>query len=449
VQQQASPGGAGVEGKVLALESDGYARELWGQPGEIILSLALSKDGKLLAGGGVDGKIYRIDPVRAEATLLYKADSSQITSFLTEPDGSLLATGGNLGALFRLGGRIASEGTFQSIAFDARVFSSWGKLSWRSDEPPGTSIRMQARSGNTAEPDSSWSDWSSPFERKEGSLIDRPKARYVQWRATLRSAEGKSSPRLWEVDLNYLQRNLPPEVRSVEVQAPGVVFQKPNKSASTAAAPGDGTSSSARGDRERTSHRPAQQPRPQNDKEGRAVQWGATDPNGDDLVYTVYYRGTDEADWKLMEKDLTDPFFSWDITSMADGVYLLRVVAQDTPSNPEGSALSSERLSDPFDVDNNPPRIGPIRADVSGSSARLEFEVADSFSILGEVIYSVNAREWEVATPQDGITDSPREDYRLELTGLSQGEATVVIKASDTSGNSSTAKTVLRVGTRR
>jgi hypothetical protein len=96
------------------------------------------------------------------------------------------------------------------------------------------------------------------------------------------------------------------------------------------------------------------------------------------LVYSVYYRGAEERQWKLMEKDLTDSFFSWDATSLADGTYLLRVVAEDSPSNPEGAFLSAERLSDPFDVDNNPPQISPIQAALSGSSLKLEFVVEDS-----------------------------------------------------------------------
>jgi len=444
----AGPPGAGVESKILCLERDGYAREIWGQAGELILSLALDREGSVIAGGGVDGKIYRVDPVRTDATLVHKADSLQISGLLKEPDGSLLAVGSNLGAVFRLGGKVGSEGTYQSAAFDARVFSSWGNLAWRGETPPGTSVRVQTRTGNTAEPDASWSEWSAPVERREGGITHSPSARFIQWRATLRSSDGKASPRLGEVSVTYLQRNLPPEIKSLEVQAPGVVFQKPNKSSSTAA-PGEGAGSAGRGDRDRSSHRGSQQPRPQSDKEGRAAQWGASDPNGDDLTYSVYYRAADEKEWKLMEKDLTDPFLSWDATSMADGTYLLRVVAEDTPSNPEGSALSTDRLSDPFDVDNNPPSISPIHAAVSGSSARLEFEVADTFSNVGEVIYSANAREWEVATPVDGITDSPKEDYRIDLTKLAAGEVTVVVKATDSAGNSATTKTVLQVGASR
>jgi hypothetical protein len=121
-------------------------------------------------------------------------------------------------------------------------------------------------------------------------------------------------------------------------------------------------------------------------------------------------------------------------------------VADDSPSNPDSSALSTERLSDPFDVDNNPPVIEAIQGSPSGNSLKLEFTVEDSFSNVGEVIYSVNAREWEVVPPVDGITDSPKETYRVELTNLPQGEVTFVVKASDTAGNSATAKKVVHIG---
>ena len=441
-------GGAGVESRIMALELDGYSREIWSQPGELILSLAVDRDGKVIAGGGTDGKIYLVDPLRSESTLLEKADSSQISALLRESDGSVLAAGSNLGAVYRLGGTVASEGTFESAAFDTKVFSSWGKMSWRAETPSGASVNLQVRTGNTAEPDSNWSEWSTPYRDGAGSLVERPSARYVQWKATLKSG-GKDTPRLGEVDVTYLQRNLPPELKSVDVQAPGTVFQKPNRSSSSAAVPGEGGTASGKGDRDKGAHHAIQQPRPQTDPEGRAAQWGASDPNGDDLVYSVYYRGADESQWKLMEKDLTDSFFSWDATSLADGTYLLRVVAEDSPSNPEGAFLSAERLSDPFDVDNNPPQISPIQAAVSGSSLKLEFEVADSFSDVGEVFYSVNAREWELLPPADGFTDSRREAYRLELKSLETGEITVVVKASDAAGNSATSKKVIQIGAPR
>jgi len=439
------PPGAGVESRVVLVEADGYSREIWSGTGDLVLSLALDPAGNVIAGTGIDGKIYRIDPAQGDATLLTKADSAQVTALLAEPGGSLLASCANLGALYRLGGRVASEGTFESAPFDARVFSSWGRISWKGETPPGSSIGVQVRTGKTPDPDVTWSGWSPVYE-KPGTLIERPRARYVQWRAVLKSGDGRAGPLLGEVAVNYLQRNLPPEIRSVEVQSPGVVFQRSNKSGVSSAAPAEGASGSGRAfDREHPARRPPQQPRPRNEAEGRAVQWTAADPNGDDLQYSVHYRGVEEKEWKLMEKDLTDPFFSWDATSMADGTYLLRVVAEDAPSNPPGASLSAERLSEPFDVDNNPPRIGPIRASVSGPSARVEFEVADSFTIPGSVEYSVNAGEWQSVHPVDGISDSIREDYRVDLPRLPAGETVVVVRAADAAGNSATAKVLLQV----
>ena len=43
----------------------------------------------------------------------------------------------------------------------------------------------------------------------------------------------------------------------------------------------------------------------------------------------------------------------------------------------------------------------------------------------------------------DGFSDSPRESYRLDLKDLPAGENTVVVKASDSVENSTTAKKVL------
>jgi hypothetical protein len=447
-QQQAAPTapapGAGVEGRVVLVEADGYSREIWSGMGDLILSLAPGPEGSVIAGAGTDGKIYRIDPVRSEATLLTRAESAQVTALLAEPGGSFLASCSNLGGLYRLGGKLAAQGTFESAPFDARVFSTWGRVAWKGETPAGSSIGIQVRTGKTPDPDATWSGWSPVYE-KAGTAVDRPRGRYAQWRAVLKSGDGRAGPRLGEVTVSYLQRNLPPEIKSVDLQSPGVVFQRPGRSGGNSAAPPEGAGGPPRaGEREHPARRAPQQPRPQNEAGGRAVQWTAADPNGDDLQFSVYYRGVDEKEWKLMEKDLADPFFSWDGTSLADGTYLLKIVAEDSPSNTQGESLQAERLSEPFDVDNNPPRIGPLRASVSGATARIEFEVADSFSDVGMVEYSVNAEDWRSVHPVDGISDSSREDYRVELSSISAGETVVVVRAGDAAGNSATAKVLIQ-----
>jgi len=62
--------------------------------------------------------------------------------------------------------------------------------------------------------------------------------------------------------------------------------------------------------------------------------WLALDENDDDLIYSVYYRGEGEKQWKLLKDNVHDQFYSWDTSSMADGAYYLKIVASDAPSNP-------------------------------------------------------------------------------------------------------------------
>ena len=103
--------------------------------------------------------------------------------------------------------------------------STWGAISWRGTTPAGSRIEISTRSGNTETPDDTWSPWSAPYTAAEGSPITSPKARYLQWRAVAdRQRDGRS---LTSVTAAYLQRNLRPQVQSITVHPPGIVFQKP------------------------------------------------------------------------------------------------------------------------------------------------------------------------------------------------------------------------------
>jgi len=63
------------------------------------------------------------------------------------------------------------------------------------------------------------------------------------------------------------------------------------------------------------------------------VSWQAEDPDGDRLVYALYFRGEDEREWKLLKSILRRHLHA-DGDSLADGRYLFRVVASDSPANP-------------------------------------------------------------------------------------------------------------------
>jgi sugar lactone lactonase YvrE len=432
-----------MEGKVLKISPDGYAREVWSGSQEAILSLAAPRGGRLLLGSSAQGRIYALDE-NDKVSEVARIGSGQVTAMLPLERDVAIA-GSNFGTVALLRPGYAESGQFESRVLDARSFAAWGRAAWRAEAPKGTSVALTVRCGNTEEPDRTWSPWGAPLAGSDGSLVDCPTARFLQWRAMLKSADADHTPILREVAITYLQRNLPPEIKKIEVQAPGVSFQK--VPASPAAGPQEGRGAgSGTGDIEGGG---VKKPRPTSrrgfEPGARSVNWQASDPNDDDLVYDLYYRAADETAWKRIRREIDDDFATLDGAALPDGTYRFRVVASDAPSNPQGKALTAEELSAPFDVDNTPPRIEEIKTSMQGSTARVGFTAADSFSIIREAAWSVDAGDWVVAPPADGLEDSRSELHEIDVEGLAAGEHSIVIRATDGAGNTGAGRAVIRI----
>jgi methionine-rich copper-binding protein CopC len=90
-------------------------------------------------------------------------------------------------------GAYASSGTFVSSLFDAGRVANWGTATWTAAVPVGTGLTVLTRSGNTATPDSSWSDWTGV---SSGGQIASPPARYLQYELVLTSTGTALTPML-------------------------------------------------------------------------------------------------------------------------------------------------------------------------------------------------------------------------------------------------------------
>ena len=95
-------------------------------------------------------------------------------------------------------------------------------------------------------------------------------------------------------------------------------------------------------------------------------------------------------------------------------------------------------------IDNTPPvvTIGAVR--YSGGAAHVELEAADAASPLRRCEYSLDAGSWVPVEAADGVIDSLREKFVLDLTGLPPGEHLLVIRAADSANNTGLAKVVLK-----
>ena len=426
---------------VLRIDPDGRVEEWWRSQTDVGLSLAIRGENELLIGTGSSGRLYSVRE-RGAGTLLNELQESQITALSPDASDGVVVATSNRGNLYRLRSMPVREGEYESDVRDTRGMARWGRIRWESEQPPGTSVRLFARSGNTDSPDQTWSEWTGPYTDPAGEALACPPARYLQWKAVL-GTRNDETPSVSSVSASYLTRNNPPRVHGVTVYEPGVYLRdaapgQVGQSAQADLPPGIAAQVGGRGDgrgQNASSGSPAYR------KGMRAVAVRASDPDGDGLSYEIYFRGEAEETWKILESERRTPSYSWDSETFPDGEYVLRVVASDAPSNPPDQALEAEYLSEPFLVDNTGPQV--TRIDVAGGL--LSFMVRDGASPLYRVEYAIDGGDWRVVHPEDGVTDSETEAFEIALDGLESGEHTLAIRARDTANNTGTGKRVVTI----
>ena len=431
--------GAGATGgsEIYRIAPDGAPSRWWTSHEDLVYALGFDRRGRLLAGTGNRGHIFAINGVD-DFTDLIKASATQITAFAAAPGGGLYASSSNLGKIFVLGPGPEAEGTYESDVFDARVFSLWGRTRVRT---AGT-VELYARSGNVDNPDRNWSHWMR-VDLAAGSELKVPSARFVQWKAELRA--GDPAPRVDYILLNYLPKNVAPEIDEIVVQ-PGYHYQPiPHVTGSEPPAPGQ----------------PRFDPPPPavRDRDSIGIRWQAHDDNDDQLVYTVYYRGDGDGRWLLLKNNLFDRYYSFDASLLPDGGYTVKVIASDAPSHSPGDALYAERVSARFEVDGTAPVIDNLTAVVEGKQTgkqiHVRFRASDSFSAIKRAEYSLDGGDWQFVEPVGQLSDSKTEDYDFRVAvppaepepppmAESTGDDhVVVVRAYDRFDNLATAKTVM------
>jgi hypothetical protein len=167
----------------------------------------------------------------------------------------------------------------------------------------------------------------------------------------------------------------------------------------------------------------------------QALRWAAEDANQDSLTYSILYRAGNENDWKSLASGLRDTFYTISPNTLPDGMYVMRVVASDIASNPEGSALTGEFQTRPFSIDNSPPVVEVQQQGIEGGRVRLIVAAQDGTSILKQAEVSVDAGPWTPVFPLDGIVDSTAESFDFVSMPLGPGEHVISVRIYDQSDN--------------
>jgi len=434
--------------EVYRIAPDGAPRKAWTNSQDLVYAIAFDSAGHPLLGTGNRGKIYRLDS-DVLSTSLIDASPTQITGFTSTSQGKLYAITGNIGRVYEIGPGAAATGTYESDVQDAGSFAYWGRLGFRGTV---SAIKVSTRSGNLNRPQVNWSPWmtlvrdaSDPVlcARCGGGRIASPSARFLQYKIELSAAGPKMQAELASVELAYLPKNTAPLVEDIDIAPPNYKFPAP----AAAASPSTSITLPPLG-QHKTSSTPALELSTSQTltyaKGWAGVRWAAGDEDGDSLIYKIEIRGESESEWRLLKDKIREKYYSWDSTAFPDGEYLVRVTASDAPSNPPDQALSSALASDPFLIDNTPPRILNLTATPSGNQIEVHWKAVDARSNIDKAEYSVNGGDWLVAQPVTKLSDSPEEEYRLVIDRASPGEQVIAVRVTDEFDNQTADKAVVK-----
>src|SRR5205807_3984685 len=110
------------------------------------------------------------------------------------------------------------RGTYTSAVMDATQISRFGKMHLHGSLPAGTTLTVSTRSGNVKEPEEKgWSKWTDEAPATEYFQIASPSARFLQYRLTFTSKEGRTSPVVEDVNVAYQVPNLAPQIKAVRI----------------------------------------------------------------------------------------------------------------------------------------------------------------------------------------------------------------------------------------
>ncbi|MDZ7269782.1 MAG: hypothetical protein ONB48_21270 [candidate division KSB1 bacterium] len=423
-------------GAVYRVSPNGIARILWTSRSERVHAMHLTtayatkeENFHLLVGTGDKGKVILLN-AEGSRTLLLESEASQITSLGPESNGRIVLTTANPGVVQLLGQTRRDQGEYLAEVIDAGAPAQWGAATWQTNA--AASVKVFTRSGNTGKPDRTWSEWAMVPAAGSSGAIASPAGRFLQWKVVL-AGGGEPAAHVREMQISYLPANLAPEITQIKIYPPGEAFPEAAQNASDHAAESSSGESGA-------GTPPAG--RKVNQKGAQSFGWKARDENKDQLEFQLEIRGSGEKAWRELVKKYRGQVYTLDSQSLPDGEYQVRLTASDRPSNPPALALSVQKTSELFLIDNTPPVVSAITFNNTAGGRLAVFEAGDRLSRLSEAWYSLDAGEWQLLYPVDQVADQLHERFQIPLAAEARGKM-LAVKVTDANGNAGFSKAVV------
>lgn len=394
----ASPGkGKGV---LYRFSKDGEPEELLSESKEHFVSLTLGENGQPYVGTGVEGRVYTVDSEH-NSLLVADTEERQITALSIRGTTGFLAASDPV-AFHPVRGVGGTDAVWTSKVLDAGIRATFGRLSW---DGTGT-LEISTRSGNSEDPDDTWSDWSKPVVG--AAPVASPPGRYLQVRARFGRDQNAV---LRQLTIPFVTDNLRAVLTQIDASSGA------DLSGSTGVSKSGG---------------------PISGKPDAKIKltWKIDNPDEDEMRYRVQYRliGTDTwFDLLDPHEILTSESYSWETADLPEGRYRVRVLASDELSNPPDRVRRHELESNLVLVDNTAPSLEQLRVD----GRRVRGVALDGIGPIQRIEVTVaGTGEWLPFFPADGVFDEQREEFDFDVSGMApRGPALLTIRVFDSANN--------------
>ncbi len=387
------------KGTLYRFDAQDRPEQLIDEKDDYFTSLAIGDDGKPYVGTGAEGRVYTVDETHNEV-LVADVEERQIGALLLRGKQRFVAAS-DPAVVHVVRGVGGADAVWTSKVLDAGLRAHFGRMDWIATGP----LEVSTRSGNTSEPDDTWSAWSNPLN--SAGEVTSPAARFLQVRAR------------WNRDPNSVLSSLT------------IPFVTDNLRAVVTDVEAEGASSTLSTGVEASGGPPSK-------KSGTTItlKWKVENPDKDELRYRLEYRLVGTNTWYSVldpRETLTKTTYSWETADLPEGKYHVRVLASDEISNPPDRVQRHELESSLILVDNTPPAIQDLQA----TGKRIRGVVIDGVGPIARIEASVTGSdEWVPFFPRDGVFDEQREEFDADVTALvPNGHAMLTVRAYDRAGN--------------
>ncbi len=485
--------GTAPRGIVYKIDADGTAKTMLDKAAGAITSLHAAPGDVVYTSAG--SAVYGVHPDDTVLAFENRLDVD-ILSLAVTADGTVYAGTGNVAELYAaVSAGNSLSGSYESVVHDAKQRSNWGTIRWNADIPPQTRVELETRTGGVADPDSTWSEWSKPRPSTDGGRITSPPARFIQYRVTLSTDKPDIVPSLRDIAITYLPKNQPPRVA---FQAPAggerwankqtvkwdandpdkdtlayELFYSIDNGAHWEPLPGGSVQSSPNAQ----TVKPAESSVPAKPLETSSFILKIKPPSVADVTAELDRHPDLPASLrdKIIEQTRTqiaeyesqtnpsagaqsptaaspaaptrDSSRSLDTKTLPDGVYRLKVVATDRPSNATDSQ-TAQAMSESFVICNSAPTIylfkDSLKVEPTGVVTIGGSSIQKLIAVTA-VQCRVDGGDWQSAVPADGIFDSQVENFAFSTSPLSKGSHTIEVKAYNAASLQSVEKLTVEV----